>query len=213
MKRPLTQEDLDIIAWLDAEFVRTGFKQTALADHLGFNNRSTVTDILKGKRRVKASEIAKMRAFFASAGPVVAPQAPSKAGGVSVMGTVGGIDWSESVRAIGRQPVEGVADDRYPLEEQTAYRVDADSIDGEFRAGDFVVTAPFPNELRTKAIAGDVLLVRYVLKDTKLFRLTLKRATYCNDGLAMVPVFSDTPDVPSTERAVGILIALRRSYG
>lgn len=156
----------DYIAWLKQGLTKAGKNQSDLARYLGYDP-STVSRMLSGERRLKADEISKIADFFGLTpyGPEQQnhPQAVQPAaviqGRVPVVGIISPGRWDDpGAASYGVPAVAAVIDERWPIEDQSAYVLDAFPIaSSRLQRGDKLITVQF-SKYRVRPISGDNLV-------------------------------------------------------
>lgn len=205
-----------IIAWIQAHLGPERGAQAKLWRAVDGLNAPKLSLILKGERDVSGAELIDMARHFGVPLPIgeaegtLLPLGAQK-GQVPMVGRIGEeAGWIKSgeSKPVNRW-VNGVTDDRYPLEDQSAYELVADTSDGEYRAHDLIYTVPFA-KYRSKPLPTDEVVV---LREIEGFKIhSLRRAITTDVGIALTPLQSTLDPPPPNEKhmIVGLVIGFFR---
>jgi transcriptional regulator with XRE-family HTH domain len=151
------------IKWIrDALEKDSRLSQAGLARHLG-RDRAVVSNILTGKRAIKARELEQIAAYLGHPPPGVSSQFVPLAVAVrevKVMGRVSrNSDWSDvnSFHPQGRVDIPGIPDERFPIADQVGFEV-ASALAPLIDNASHVVAVP-AKQYRPAPIAGDLFIV------------------------------------------------------
>ena len=191
-----------------------------LARLLGID-KSQITLMLqepgKGRRKPRGISVEEWELMARELG--LPPDAPSDMhpegviGGLQVKGRISGGLWvarDNPTAGIAERRVGAVFNERYPVEDQTAYRIDAPGLSGEiYEVGDFVIAVPF-KDYRSKPLARDLVIIKETKGD--VFRLMLRRAAVSGGKVTLKPVLSSTTDEPGDYEIVALVIGFQRYH-
>lgn len=136
-------------------------------------------------------------------------------GGLQVRGRISGGLWvaeADPLSGIDETRVGAVFNERYPVEDQTAYRIDAPGLPGEvYEVGDYVIAVPF-KEYRSKILARDLVVIKETRGD--VHRLMLRRAASENGKVVLRPVLSTAVDEPASDgfEVLALVIGFQRYH-
>lgn len=159
------------VQWVNDQLDKLGRgSKKALAEYIGIQPYS-LSELLKGGRRIQLDEWPKIKEFFGSSPPDDELHPTEKPRGVRIMGMLGDDYWvvatkSPDDRIIGSPVTE------FPVESQSAYEAGEPSVDGIIAKGDVLFTVPF-SDYRTKPLAGDLLVIRRMKDDLANFSLQI----------------------------------------
>lgn len=165
-----------LIKWIqDALEANPALSQSGLARHLE-RDRSVVSNMLAGKRNIKATEVEEIAAYLGVPPPVLghAAASSSKPREVRVMGRVSK-DWHEvnGFEPQGRATISGTSDERFPLEHQMAFELAPGMRDAVGNATHLIVVPT--KAYRPAPMVGDLFLTKQ--KQGTLVNHQLVRAT------------------------------------
>lgn len=192
-------------------WVRAGLQKSqnksakGLAQALGVAP-ARITEITKGVRKVKATEVPKIAAYLELPPPSEHVQYSNLAlGQVRIMGRIEAGVWRERAEdATGMlSSIPCVIDERYPPEQQRAYSIGTRSVDAGVDVGDFVIVAPLHSDdkSRRKLI---------VVKIEKQGLEALALAGIDGDTLSFLIPFDQKPIPAAKAKIVGRVIAIYR---
>lgn len=156
----MASRDATFSAWMRDQFqANPGKSQSDLARMLGVN-RSVVTKMLKDQRKRGFSlhERQTIEQFFSDMVASDTLRPAGHIGGIVVQGRIGSHIWQLDAHPYSDKRIGSPILD-YPIEQQSAFELDASSDDGEFRRGDFVYAVPF-EAYRQRPLPGDILVLR-----------------------------------------------------
>lgn len=147
---PATDTCKNVIMDKFQKWVRTGLQQPGktakgLASFLGVAP-ARITEITKGERKVKATEIAKIAVYLELPAPSdqISYTAVS-AGRVPIMGRIEDGVWRERLNNETQEfaSLPYVLDERFPTDSQVAYVIETSAPDAGLIAGDYVIASPY----------------------------------------------------------------------
>lgn len=139
-------------SWVRTGLLKSGKSAKGLALALGIAP-ARVTEITKGDRKVKATEVAKIAAYLELPPPSDHIQYTTYVmERVRIMGRIEAGVWRERAEDTieGLQSIPCVIDERYPPETQRAYLVGTKSVDAGVDVGDYVIVAPLTGDERNR---------------------------------------------------------------
>lgn len=187
-------ENFDHVSWIREGLKKAGRNQSDLARLLEVDP-SQITRMMQGGRKLSPDEAILIAEFLRLPIPSSAlklARAGNKLRGVKVVGMLSSGLWRDARAPISDVPdaVGAVIDDRYPVEEQTAYRVVSEpAMSSRLQAGDFVIVVPF-SRYRSRPLPGDIVVRE--LRREELLSHTLVRCT--RDGLFDMMTGEAAPD-------------------
>lgn len=192
----------------------SGKSGTGLAEVLGIN-KSGVSRIKSGERsEYTAREIETIKEYFLGPPSPLTPVTSGNAGTIKVAGRIGE-NWHRDEDPLSSVSVFGVIDDDYAISEQFAYEIDMHSPDREFMQGDYVIGAPFPNDIQSRPMVGDTIIVKRTSVSLRGWQsITIKRAVLTTGaGVQLQSIYPET-SLPAdmVETAIGIVISTQRKY-
>lgn len=197
--------------WVRNGLTRTGKTAKGLADALGVAP-ARVTEITKGLRKVKLSEIGKIAAYLDLQPP---PDAVSittlTVKRVMVVGRIEAGTWREKAEEADLSAsVPAVIDPRYPAEDQQAYKIGTKCEALGLEINDYVIVVPFKGD--DGDIARRILLVCKIMRQgLEAFALGEINRSNSTEVTFLIP--SDYKNISLTKASiVGRIIALHRPY-
>jgi hypothetical protein len=185
---------------------------TQLANKLG-KDRSVITAILAGKRNVLAEELAVIREFFGE--PPKLPgrlSGPHPVGGVPLVGRIGVNIWTRAAAAL-LQPLKiemvgGISLD-YPLADQSAYRLEEATINGEYLPGDLIYVVSFA-KYRGELLEDDIVVVKS--EQDGFERFLMKQAVLNLPTISLQPLLDEGLTEHLPETVVGLFVGHFRPH-
>lgn len=106
--------------------------------------------------------------------------------------------------------IGGVANDRYPVEDQSAYDLDEATVAGDYLAGDSIFTVPFES-YRARPLPRDVVIVEREENGFVSYSLYRTIRTDAEPLLEAMMAYDDpTPIGPQAVKIVGLVIGFFR---
>lgn len=138
----MNEEIEDIVVWIGSQLRQQGLRQKDLATHLGLPP-SRMSEIMHGRRGMTAEELRAASQFFGVAPPRMGRAGTAEAGGVPVLGVIDRAWIEADAEPAPEVPriASGVADARFPLDNQAAFLCRISNDKRDIRAGDILITA------------------------------------------------------------------------
>lgn len=200
---------IDYAKWVrDALDADPNLSRAGLSRHLGHGgDRSRVSRMLDGTRRIRADEIPEIAAYLGVPPPGMGADTPAPTRPVPVDGTITGHQWSEKsgrklMRAAPAIPPR--LDARYPQHQQVAFEMADDCERASLLGGDYVIGMS-PRDLRREPQPGDLVVTRRERAGLEQFALARAVAQGARTDLTLLTSGSGDPGKP-----VAIVIAIYR---
>lgn len=206
-------ETPDYAKWIvDALRADARLSRAGLARHLGHgSDRSRVTKMIAGERRIRVDEIPEIAAYLGVQPPGLTVKSSVESLGLPLIGMISKGFWTEPGM---RQPttvaIPASPDPRYPVTEQTACEMGEAATSECMMAGDYVITVPFRFDRQQPQPSDLIVGLR---KRDGLEQLTLVKAVGAHGRVDLVPVIDGAPKNGDPGSPYRRVIGLWRSIG
>lgn len=195
---------MDYATWIKDGLKRTRKSQSALARHLGIH-RSRVTEILQGRRHLRANEVAMIEVFLGAPAPSLLKQAHKYEVGLPIVGAIDEKVWrmqDDEAPPARASHVLPLLDSRYPIADQVIFIMACASRDPAVAEGDHLIAVPF-STYRKAPLPGDLLIVT---RTEGQFSQTGLRRAHRNGGAVELKSVTAGAEKPSEGDAISHLV-------
>lgn len=166
--------DWELIGDIRKRLDQLGMKQTQLAKLLNHKDHTKLNKQLNGKQEISSVDLKKIDDIIGltSQEPTEMIRkglipAPAKEGEIVVVGVIAKGRWDDlnANSQILRPVIPGVIDEKWPIEDQAGYILDAvPAIPSKFQQGATIITVDY-SKYRTRPLAGDDLIRKVTRED------------------------------------------------